>query len=158
MDELDKKILNQLQIGLPIECDPYRKIAVKLGVKSEELLERIKQLSDEGYIRRLGGIFDVNKMGYKPTLVGLHVPEDIFMEVANYVNKCKGVTHNYRRGNYLNMWFTLALSTQKEKDEYIEKLKNKFQLKDVMEFPTLKYFKLRVFFDMESEMNYGSSI
>ena len=155
MDTIDLKLLNELQDGLPIEKDPYSKIAQSLDIERKEIVNRVKKLIKKGYIRRFGGIFNTRGMGYQSTLVGVHVPDHLFSDVATYINKCKGVTHNYRRTNYLNMWFTLTVLHEEEKEELFKRLNDEFGLEEVTEFPTLKYFKLKVFFDMEGRRDYG---
>ena len=150
MDSIDRKLLNTLQEGLPLKKDPYGIIADELGIDHSEVLDRIKALISAGYIRRLGGTFNTRAMGYESVLVGAHVPETIFHEVALHINAFSGVTHNYRRSSFLNMWFSLSILKEEEKPLLLNSLKEKFALTDVFEFPNLKSFKLRVFFDMES--------
>lgn len=149
MDPLDRKLMNILQEGLPLERDPYGIIAGQAGLTRQEVLERIRSLVESGHIRRLGGIFDSSAMGYTSLLVGASVPEEIFPQVAGFVNSFPGVTHNYRRDGLLNMWFILSFSREEEKDRVVRDLKNRFGLGTVLLFPRLRSFKLRVFFDME---------
>ncbi len=149
MDALDRKLLNLLQEGLPLEKDPYAIVSRQLGVTRSEVAERIKRLLNEGYIRRLGGTFDSKAMGYESILVGLRASEEQFADVARYVNACPGVTHNYRRSGFLNMWFTLSFCSSAQKEALLQGLRDTFALSDVFEFPKVKSFKLRVFFDME---------
>lgn len=150
MDADDKKLINLLQQGLPLEEDPYAIIAGTINKSKSEILARIKELSQAGYIRRLGGTFDNNTMGFNSMLIGAHVPEKIFYEVAEYINSYNNVTHNYRRPAYLNMWFTFTSKNEETRTAFIKALKENFAIEDVLEFPNLKNFKLHVFFDMES--------
>ncbi len=149
MDIIDMKLINRLQEGLPLEKDPYNLIGQNLGIERAEVLHRIKNLLREGYIRRLGGIFEARAMGYTSVLIGAHVPEDIFQEAALYINTFKGVTHNYRRSGFINMWFTFSVRSEEEKALFLKYLQEKFSLDNLWEFPNLRNFKLRVFFDME---------
>ncbi|MDD2569184.1 MAG: Lrp/AsnC family transcriptional regulator [Clostridia bacterium] len=151
MDADDKKLINLLQQGLPLEEDPYAIIAGTMNKSKSEILARIKKLSQAGYIRRLGGTFDTNAMGFNSMLIGAHVPENIFYEVAEYINSYDNVTHNYRRSAHLNMWFTFTAKDEKTRTDFITALKEKFNnIEEVLEFPNLQNFKLHVFFDMES--------
>ena len=151
MDNADRKLINLLQEGLPLERDPYGVFAAKLGVSREEIVERTGALMREGIIRRLGGVFDSGAMGYSSMLVGAHVPEDIFGDAARFVNAHPGVTHNYRRPGVLNMWFTLTTESDDDRDRTLLALRTRFGLTRVIEFPRIRSFKLRVFFDMEGE-------
>lgn len=151
LDPVGRKLVNLLQEGLPLEKDPYGILAGKLGVPRSEVAERIRDLTDSGYIRRVGGIFAPVAMGYSSTLVGMRVPEDRFCDVAAFVNSFGGVTHNYRREGFLNMWFTLTVAEDSEKETFIQDIRHRFVLEHVYEFPRARHFKLRVFFDMERE-------
>lgn len=149
MDAIDRKLINRLQEGLPIEKDPYKIISLELGIDGEELLSRIEVLKNTGYIRRIGGIFDNRAMGYTSVLVGAKVPKEIFYEAVSDINKFDGVTHNYRRDGDLNMWFTLSSKDNETRKALLISLKEKFGIEEIYEFDNLKNFKLRVFFDME---------
>ena len=90
-------------------------------------------------------------MGRTGVLVGAEVPEEIFREVAAFVGAIPGVTHNYRRPGVLNMWFTLTTESDDERERTLLALRTRFGLTRVLEFPRIRSFKLRVFFDMEGE-------
>lgn len=153
MDQLDKKILNKLQKGLKIEASPYQKLAAELEIKAEELIKRIKRLKKEAYIRRLGGVFRTSKLGYKSTLVALKLKEDNFYEVAELINQHPGVTHNYRRDHELNLWFTLSTYSELEREKFLAQIKAHPGVKKLYQLPKEKFFKLNVFFDMNSKNN-----
>ena len=151
MDAVDRALLNRLQEGLPLERDPYGALAAETGIPRTELLDRIRRLTASGHIRRLGGVFDAEAMGRTGVLVGAEVPEEIFREVAAFVGAIPGVTHNYRRPGFLNMWFTLTTESDDDRDRTLLALRTRFGLTRVIEFPRIRSFKLRVFFDMEGE-------
>ena len=151
LDAAGRQLVNLLQEGIPLEKDPYGILAGKLGISRSGVAERVCELIASGYIRRVGGIFDPTAMGYSSTLVGMRVPEDIFVDVTRFVNGVQGVTHNYRRTGFLNMWFTLSTAGEEEKDALLKRLREVFDLVHVYEFPRARHFKLRVFFDMERE-------
>lgn len=151
MDAVDRALLNRLQEGLPLERDPYGALAAETGIPRTELLDRIRRLTGSGHIRRLGGVFDAEAMGYSGVLVGAEVPEEIYREVAAFVGAIPGVTHNYRRPGVLNMWFTLTTESDDDRDRTLLALRTRFGLTRVIEFPRIRSFKLRVFFDMEGE-------
>ena len=149
MDPLDMKLMNRLQKGLPLDMNPYGLMGEELGIPRSEVLDRIKHLVSEGYIRRIGGTFDTSQMGYTSVLMGARVPEERLREVACYVNGFPGVTHNYLRSGALNMWFTLSVRSLEEKEGLLRSLEEQFSMTEIYEFPRLKSYKLNVFFDME---------
>lgn len=50
------RLIQELQGGLPLVAEPYRDLARKVGMREDELLERIKSLRQGGYLRRLGAV------------------------------------------------------------------------------------------------------
>ncbi|TDO93929.1 DNA-binding Lrp family transcriptional regulator [Halanaerobium saccharolyticum] len=151
MEKIDKKILDRLQMGLELEASPFQKMAAELGIEAEKLLQRIKKLKKEGYIRRLGGVFRSSRLGYKSTLIALEVEEENFYQVAEIINQHSGVTHNYRRDHQLNLWFTLSTASELERENFLAQIKALPGVKELYQLPKEKFFKLNVFFKMEEE-------
>ncbi len=149
MDATNVKLMNLLQKGLPLEKNPYGILSEQLEITRAEVLERIKDLFQEGYIRRLGGTFNNAGMGYTSLLFGVRVPEENFEAVAEFVNSFTGVTHNYQRNGRLNMWFTFSFSDYNEKEVLVQSLKEQFGRLEIHEFSNLQNFKLNVYFDLE---------
>ncbi|RYD01985.1 hypothetical protein N752_26395 [Desulforamulus aquiferis] len=71
LDNTDRRLLNLIQTDFPICTEPYRVLAEKLGTTEEDVLHRLEQLMSNDIIRRLGGVFDSRKLGYKGTSVPL---------------------------------------------------------------------------------------
>jgi DNA-binding Lrp family transcriptional regulator len=151
MEKIDKKILDRLQKGLKLEASPFQKIAAELGIEAEELLQRVKRLKKDGYIRRLGGVFRSSRLGYKSTLVALELEEENFYQVAEIINQHPGVTHNYRRDHQLNLWFTLSTASELDREKFLAQIKALPGVKELYQLPKEKFFKLNVFFKMEQE-------
>jgi DNA-binding Lrp family transcriptional regulator len=106
-DAVDKKLLSMIQRDFPLVPEPYRELGVALGVPEEEVLARLQALMESGVIRRLGGVFDSRKLGYSGALCAMNVDKERIREVAGVVNSFTGVTHNYLREGFFNMWFTV---------------------------------------------------
>lgn len=148
MEAIDKKILNQMQKGLKLEASPYQNLAAKLGIEAEELIRRLKNLKKAGFIRRIGGVFRSSALGYQSTLIALELKEEYFYQTADFINQHPGVTHNYRRNNRLNLWFTLSAASEAKKEEFLNKIKVMPGVKKLYQLPKEKLFKLDVFFDL----------
>ena len=157
MDKLDFKILNRIQEGLPIDEDPFHKMALELGIDEDELIKRLKNIKDSGFIRRIGAVFDSSKMGYNSTLIGLKVPGKDIFEIVKLINSHNEVTHNYYRvnghKNDLNIWFTLSTTDDKEKEDILREISSKSGVEKIYDFPKMKQFKLEIFFDMDGRLN-----
>jgi DNA-binding Lrp family transcriptional regulator len=97
MDDFDKKILDIIQTGFPLESRPYEEIGRQVGLTEAETLARVRALTEKGVIRRIGANFQSKKLGWHSTLCSAAVPEDKLEEFIAEVNKLPGVTHNYLR-------------------------------------------------------------
>jgi DNA-binding Lrp family transcriptional regulator len=148
VDNVDKQLLNIIQRGFPISSRPYQQLADELGITEGEVMERIASLKEEGIIRRLGGIFDSKKLGYKSTLCAIKVPEEKIPEVTKIINAYKGVTHNYLREHPYNMWFTLIASSAETIEELLSEMRRETGIDDIINLPAVNFFKINVNFDL----------
>ena len=148
MDEIDKKILNILQKEFPLEERPFQIVAEKCGISEEETLSRIQKMKDDGIIRRIGAVFDGAKLGRISTLCAACVSEekiDIFVQI---VNANKNVTHNYRRDNEYNIWFTVSAENAEELEKFIKEVKEKTGVTDILDMRAVRTFKINASFDL----------
>ena len=76
MDELDRRILTELQDNFPVQVDPYATMAERLDITLEQLWDRIVAMVESGVIRRLGFSIDSRKIGYTSTLAAVKVPPE----------------------------------------------------------------------------------
>ncbi|MCY1388948.1 AsnC-like ligand binding domain protein [compost metagenome] len=114
MDDLDRRLLDRLQYGLPLEPHPYAGVAKQLECSEEELLARLQRLLDDGTLTRFGPMFDIEPLGGAFALAAMSVPGDRFDEVAAHLQAMPEVAHNYRREHHLNMWFVLACASPEQ--------------------------------------------
>lgn len=111
LDDLDRAILNRLQLALPLVARPFAAIALELGCDEDDLIGRTRQLHRSGYITRFGPFLDAEAMGGAFCLCAIAAPEEQFDRIAEIVNGFDEVAHNYQREHTLNMWFVLATDT-----------------------------------------------
>jgi len=148
MDAIDKKILNILQKEFPLEERPFLIVAERCGIHEDEALARIQKLKNKGIIRRIGAVFDGKKLGRVSTLCAARVPEekiDIFVQI---VNANKGVTHNYRRNNEYNIWFTANAPTAEALESFLSDVKEKTGITDILDMRAVRIFKIDASFDI----------
>jgi len=146
MDELDRKIINELQFRFPITPRPYAKIGERLGISEREVIERIKQLKKGGYIRRIGANFNSEKLGFVSTLCAAKVPKKKIADFVKVVNRYKGVTHNYQRKDEFNIWFTFIAPTMEDVEKALEEIRKETGIKEVYNLPATKTYKIEVKF------------
>lgn len=149
LTKLQKRLCNALQNGLPACERPFAEIAKDLNTGEEEVLQQTLKLKNAGIIRRIGAILNYRALGIKSTLVAAHVPQKNLQKVTKTVNSLEGVSHNYLRVHYYNLWFTLQAQTAKQIDSALKGLSSRFSI-DFHSMPVVRSFKLDVRFDAES--------
>ena len=53
VDEIDRKILNLIQVDFPISRHPFRDLGKRLGIPEHEVIRRVQALRSSGIIRRI---------------------------------------------------------------------------------------------------------
>lgn len=150
LSELERKILNIVQMGFPLAHAPYADIAqlVSPDCTQEEVHACIMSLIDRGVIRRLGGIFDTRRLGFASVLVAMRVPETRIDDVAQQISAAPGVSHNYRRDAEYNLWFTLAAQSHEALESVLAEMRGSTGIGDMLVLPALRTFKIQVSFEL----------
>ena len=98
-------------------------------------------------IRRIGGNFVPGKLGFVSTLCAARVPEEKVAHFAEVVNRHPGVTHNYRRENAFNVWFTFIAPSMADIDAKLKEIVAETGVTEILNLPATKVFKIRAQFD-----------
>lgn len=122
MDDVDRRIIDTLQGGIPTSEEPFAEAGRRIGISEEDLLARLARLKADGILTRVGPLFQIERMGGAFTLAALHAPEERFEEVAREVNAMPEVAHNYARTHHLNMWFVIATEASERIDGVIREI------------------------------------
>ena len=145
----DKSLLNLIQRNLPIDERPFLILANILDTTEEHIITRLQYLKEHGYIRRIGPFFDSEKLNYKGTLVALKVKERHLKEVAEFINKYAGATHNYQREGKYNLWFTLLTHSEEKRHQILEEIKALNGVEKLMNLVSNKKYKINVQFKLK---------
>jgi len=148
MEETDKKILNILQKEFPLTEEPFCIVAKKCGISEEEVLARVQKMKNEGIIRRIGAVFDGAKLGRVSTLCAARVPEEKIELFVKKVNANKNVTHNYRRDDEYNIWFTVSAASAKKLESFLDEVKEKTGVTDILDMRAVRTFKINASFEL----------
>ena len=148
MDADDRRLLNRIQSDFPVTAQPYRTIGQELGMSEAEVLERVRRLKKVGLIRRIGGNFSPEKLGFVSTLCAARVPADEVDRFAEVVNRYPGVTHNYLRENSFNVWFTFIAPSMAEIEANLAAIRDATGVEVIMNLPATRVFKIRAKFDV----------
>ncbi len=148
LDETDKAILNRIQSDFPITPSPYLAIAEELRLTEDDVIKRLKKLKKNGIIRRMGGNFVPEKLGFVSTLCAAVVPEEKIGSFTKVINRYPGVTHNYLRDGSFNVWFTFIAPSMKEIDSNLKQISKETGVKEIINLPATKVFKIKAHFDL----------
>ncbi len=150
LTDFQKRLCNELQNCIPITKRPFRKIADKLNKSEKQILLQIKQLKKKAIIRRIGPVINYKALGRQSTLVAAHIEKRKIPHVVKAVNALDGVSHNYLREHYYNLWFTLRADSQSQIEKILDNLSKRFWT-DFHSLPAITQFKLDVRFNAESD-------
>jgi DNA-binding Lrp family transcriptional regulator len=126
ISESDKHIIRELQGDLPLVQRPFKPIADRLGMKEEDLLVKLREMDDNGVIRRFSAILRHRNVGFSANAMGAWcVPEDRTEEVGARMAAFSQVSHCYQRP-VLPTWpynlFTMIHGKTPEDCEQVAKL------------------------------------
>lgn len=150
MDRIDKRLLDIIQTGFPLESRPYTVLGRALGLTEAEALARVRALRAAGLIRRIGANFQSSKIGFSSTLCAASVPAEVLESFVAAVNAHPGVTHNYLRDHQLNVWFTMIGPTRGAIMEALASISDATGVR-ILDLPADRLFKVRVDFAMSEE-------
>ena len=144
VDDMDRRIIKELQGNFPLEMNPYEVIADNLGMSVDQLWQRILALAESGVIRRMGFSIDSRKIGYSSTLAAVRVSQDRIEEASELISEYPQITHSYLREDDFNIWFTVIADDRDRVLVILEEIRDKLNLTedDVMDLPVEKLFKL----------------
>ncbi len=164
-NDSEAAVLTALQQGIPLTERPFAEIGQKHGLGEAEVISLVSRLMQSGQARRVGGVFDGRRLGYRSALCAIEVPRIRLAETAAKVAGVRGVTHAYERGwpeelprdlpggpgsnHWPNLWFTLATPSETFADE-IEQIRAACKPYAVHTLPALRRFKIDVVFDLRN--------
>ena len=150
-DDIDKKLLNAIQVAFPLRREPFAVLGTRLGISAGEVLRRIERFKQGGVVRLIGPVLDARRLGYQTTLVAMKIAQNRLDKAVQAISQHTGISHCYERSHYLNFWFTLALPPGVETETELQKLSNTIKPEAMLELPALRLFKIGVFFDMSGD-------
>lgn len=136
-----------MQKDFGFSATPFADLSAQLGMKEEDLIKKVQELKDRGFITRVGPFFNLDRSSGYISLVAMNVPEERFDDVAEIVNSYPQVAHNYKRTNAFNMWFVLGATSPEEGAEVLAEIELKTGIK-TMNLPKLKEFNLDLYLEV----------
>jgi DNA-binding Lrp family transcriptional regulator len=98
-------LIDAIQGGLPLVPRPYLEIAERLGCSEAEIIEQLRDLLDNGIIKRLGIVIRHHELGYRANaMVVWDVPDNQVDRVGVQLGDQDCVTLCYQRPRRLPDW------------------------------------------------------
>ena len=111
MKNLTEKLLNDFQRNFPLNPLPFEQIAEALNTSTEVVIEKLKELQQQGAVSRVGPVFSPNTVGVS-TLAAMAVPAEKLESIAAIVSSFQQVNHNYEREHAYNLWFVVTAGNE----------------------------------------------
>ena len=146
LDDLERRIIRHLQGDLPLTSRPFAVLASRVGIREEELLERIKLQEEKGVLRRLGANLNPQLAGFRAnTLVAWNVPEDRMDEIGPFVASFRAVSHCYQRRTQrkwkYNLFTMIHGKSRQDCQGIVRRIAENTGIKDYVSLVTLKEYK-----------------
>ncbi len=98
MDDLDRRIIEALQDGLPLMAEPYAEAARQLGIAEQELMERLSAMLGRGEVRRIAASIAHRNAGIAANVMCIwRIPPEGVEAFARQAARCDAITHLYDR-------------------------------------------------------------
>ena len=105
LDDLDRRLLDALQDGLPLVARPYAALAEAVGLPEPDVLARLDRLGRDGVIKRFGVVVRHRELGYRANAMTVwDVPDEQARELGRRLAALDFVTLCYRRPRRLPDW------------------------------------------------------
>ena len=105
LDNTDRLIMQALAKGLQIIPQPFAALAADLGHAEPAVIDRIKTLSDAGYLNRIGVIVRHRALGWSSNaMVVWQVPVNRIIAAGEQLAVLPGITLCYQRKTVPDVW------------------------------------------------------
>ena len=146
MNVIDMQLIKLTQNGIKLVPEPFKKIAVELGISEEDAVQRIGSLIDRGIIRRFGASIGHRVLGIVANAMCVwNVPDDRVEEVGAVMAGFGEVTHCYERVRYpewdYNLYAMIHAHTREECERTAHDISRATGISDYMLLFSEKEFK-----------------
>lgn len=121
LSDIERKILTAIQHGLPESRNPFKDMAEKIGIETEQLLDVLTKWKKEGIIRRIGAIVNHFKVGLRGgAMVVWQVEPEQTEKVGRILAGFEEVSHAYERPVYKNWPYSIYTMVHGKSDDDVQ--------------------------------------
>ncbi|MGH8334507.1 MAG: AsnC family protein [Pseudomonas fluorescens] len=111
-----------LEGGLPLVARPYQELAERINTDENQVLEQMRQWSEQGLFRRIGLVLHHRALGFTANaMLVLDIPDALIDEVGQRLGRASGINLCYQRPRRLPQWrynlFCMVHGRQREQVE-----------------------------------------
>ncbi len=135
LSKLDKAIVSLISQDIPLVKEPFRDLALKLGIKEEALIKRIKFYKKSGLMRKFSASLNHRKAGFEHNVMAVwNIPEELVNKAGNLMASFPEVSHCYERKragdwNY-NLYSMIHSRSRKGCLDIVRDISRKIECKD----------------------------
>jgi DNA-binding Lrp family transcriptional regulator len=90
---------------LPLVARPYQALAERINADENQVLEQMRQWSEQGLFRRIGLVLHHRALGFTANaMLVLDVPDALIDEVGQRMGRAPGINLCYQRPRRLPQW------------------------------------------------------
>jgi DNA-binding Lrp family transcriptional regulator len=140
-----EQILKKLPSDFPLTENPYKEIALGIGISEDELIEKLARLKNEGVIRRIAAILYHRKASYTHNAMVVWNAENDIEKTGEIMASFQEISHCYERdrGGYwqYNIYTMIHGKSMKECNDIAQRISEKVGIKDYLMFFSKREFK-----------------
>lgn len=104
-DPARRALIEAVQGGLPLVSRPYAAIGERVGLSEREVIRQLRELLEQGVIKRLGVVVRHHELGYDANaMVVWDIPDEQVGGIGRLLGDFPFVTLCYRRPRRLPQW------------------------------------------------------
>ncbi|MEB3760045.1 MAG: Lrp/AsnC family transcriptional regulator [Desulfurococcales archaeon] len=147
LDELDKRILMELQYDFPRDAYPFDIVAERLDLRVDKLIDRVNKLHRYGILKRIGFYVNYRGIRLKAALIA-YESKGLVDELAKIYSRDKLATHVYLRDHPVyDVWVVTKRRTLDELVEHALEVSSTLGINHIVLYSKRTY-KLSVKFDL----------
>ncbi len=135
LSTLDRNIIGLISQDIPLVKEPFRNMALQLGIKEHFFLERIKFYKKNGLLRKFCASLNHKKIGFAHNaMVAWNIQNPLITKAGNIMAAFAAVSHCYQRKkapdwNY-NLYSMIHAKTKRGCLDVIREISKKIDCKD----------------------------
>jgi DNA-binding Lrp family transcriptional regulator len=146
LTETEKRLIRIIQDDMPVAEQPYKAIAEQLSITEAEVIAKIKEFREKGYIRRFGATLRHREAGISANGMGIWiVPKNDAERIGNIMASFKEVTHCYERPTFsdwpYNLYTMIHGKTREDCEAIAKKISEAAGIKEYSLLYSTKEFK-----------------